>query len=199
MFNKNTQGFTLIELLIVVAIIGILAAIAVPNFLNAQTRAKIARIEADFKAIGTALEMYKLDNGKYISRAHNISWPSRFHPLTTPVSYLSQGRWPDPFAPKGYETPDGDPINYAYESKGWKTDSNPLGQGYGTFAKKFNNSPHQWLHGKESNYEWALISAGPDSDLQADAGARSKPDDIFFLYASSNGVKSAGDIIRFGP
>ena len=59
------QGFTLIELLIVVAIIGILAAIAVPNFLNAQTRAQIARVETDIKALSTALEMYRVDRGSY--------------------------------------------------------------------------------------------------------------------------------------
>ncbi len=193
MTQWRKYGFTLIELLIVVAIIGILAAIAVPNFLNAQTRAKVSRVQADFKAIATALEMYKMDNGLYISRYNNMSWPWRFKPLTTPISYLSKAKWPDPFAPKWAVTPDGDPVNYVYESHGWpEARVNYL-------TKKLNGSPHEWLHGKGDAYEYALVSAGPDFDLQADAGARNGPDDVFVLYEGSNGLKSIGDIIRFGP
>lgn len=191
--GKKQAAFTLIELLIVVAIIGILAAIAVPNFLNAQVRAKVAKVQGDFKAIATAMEMYKLDNGRYISRYNNISWPNRFYPLTTPVSYLSQGRWPDPFAPKGWVTPDGDPVNYVYESHGWP--EAPVAY----FTNKCEGSPHEWLHGKQNSYQWALVSSGPDLDLNADSGAKGYPQDVFFLYDSSNGTTSAGDLIRFGP
>ena len=57
-------GFTLIELLIVVAIIGILAAIAVPNFLNAQVRARAARAKSDIRTLENATMIYVLDNNK---------------------------------------------------------------------------------------------------------------------------------------
>lgn len=59
------KGFTLIELLIVVAIIAILAAIAVPNFLEAQVRSKASRVKADLRSLATAIESYYVDNNSY--------------------------------------------------------------------------------------------------------------------------------------
>ena len=65
MKNRNSKGFTLIELLIVVAIIGIIAAIAIPNLLNAIDRGKQKRTMADIRSIGTAVEQYAIDNNYY--------------------------------------------------------------------------------------------------------------------------------------
>ena len=62
---RNSKGFTLIELLIVVAIIGIIAAIAIPNLLNAIDRGKQKRTMADMRSIGTAVESYAVDNNVY--------------------------------------------------------------------------------------------------------------------------------------
>ncbi|MBM3333640.1 prepilin-type N-terminal cleavage/methylation domain-containing protein, partial [Candidatus Sumerlaeota bacterium] len=59
------KGFTLIELLIVVAIIAILAAIAVPNFLEAQIRAKVVRIKTDFRNLLLAMSAYHVDWNSY--------------------------------------------------------------------------------------------------------------------------------------
>lgn len=61
----NKQGFALIELLIVVAIISILSAIAIPNFLEAQTRAKVAKVKGDHRTISIALESYATDANSY--------------------------------------------------------------------------------------------------------------------------------------
>ncbi len=110
------RAFTLIELLIVVAIIAILAAIAVPNFLEARVRAQVSRIKADERTYATAIEAYAVDWNQYMPLIHigdvdppqppisplqsglELSatfWINRLEsiliPLSTPVSYLSEG------------------------------------------------------------------------------------------------------------
>ena len=63
--RRRQAGFTLIELLIVVAIIGLIAAIAIPNLRNAMNKAKQGRTLADMRTIGSALETYSIDNNLY--------------------------------------------------------------------------------------------------------------------------------------
>jgi general secretion pathway protein G len=65
MRHSSADGFTLIELLIVVAIIGLIAALAMPNLMNAFQRAKQTKTMAEIKAIGDALEKYAVDNNVY--------------------------------------------------------------------------------------------------------------------------------------
>ncbi|HUT25407.1 MAG TPA: prepilin-type N-terminal cleavage/methylation domain-containing protein, partial [Sumerlaeia bacterium] len=96
-------AFTLIELLIVVAIIAILAAIAVPNFLEAQVRSKVSRAHTDMRAVAVALEAYRTDNNRYPSGAYGQSLTgnilsNRLKPLTTPIAYITSIP-ADPFSP----------------------------------------------------------------------------------------------------
>lgn len=61
MKTRNNKGFTLIELLIVVAIIGIVAAIAIPNLLDAMNRARFKATQGDLRSIGEGIESYRVD------------------------------------------------------------------------------------------------------------------------------------------
>jgi len=69
--SKNKKGFTLIELMIVVAIIGILAAIAIPNFIRFQLKSKSSEGKVNLAAIRTAEESYMAEFGNYVASAAN--------------------------------------------------------------------------------------------------------------------------------
>lgn len=72
MEQRKQKGFTLIEIMVVVVILGILAALVVPQVMNRPDQAKVTVAKGDIKAIGAALDMYKLDNFAYPSTQQGL-------------------------------------------------------------------------------------------------------------------------------
>ena len=88
--NKNRGGFTLVEIMIVVAIIALLAAIAVPNFLRARKRSQATRILEDLRMIDSAIDQYAIENNK--AGGDTVSWTDIKNYLKTGSSlYNSSG------------------------------------------------------------------------------------------------------------
>ncbi|MCX7019821.1 MAG: prepilin-type N-terminal cleavage/methylation domain-containing protein [Candidatus Sumerlaeota bacterium] len=205
------RAFTLIELLIVVAIIAILAAIAVPNFLEAQTRSKVSRVKADMRSLATALEAYCSDASIY---PPNDGWGSadsqyrleRFGFLTTPIAYITS--YPrDPFVigdklfgtsirsfqyfnmDYRYRTP---PTPAEFVSWGWTVRAAAGAKDLRACCmKSWGPDAARSMSGAvlgDSGGEWAIY--GLDKVFWGWPG-------INRLYDPTNGTISAGDIVRF--
>ncbi len=189
------RGFTLIELLIVVAIIAILAAIAIPNMLEAHTRAKVSRSKADIRSVVLALEAYRVDSNGYPTY-HYANAPSgykEFHiggkvpswgapdpdwngqnPLTTPVSYIST--FPnDPFA--SHWGGPSEVREYLYVNWPYAVQQCASSGYYAIFREASEKYGAYRIHSRGPDLE------GPDTAVPYDA---------------TNGTRSRGDI-TYGP
>ena len=82
------KGFTLIELMIVVAILGILAAIAIPNFMRFQAKSKQSEAKTNLGAIGTTAEAFRSENDTYVATWANLGWAPQG---TTRYAYYYSG------------------------------------------------------------------------------------------------------------
>ena len=201
--THRTPAFTLIELLIVVAIIAILAAIAVPNFLTAQIRAKTARVQEDFHTFFLAVEAYRVDNGLFsasdVQSSIHSHASNQHHFFTTPISYMSKEMY-DPF--------------YDHSGHVWNCvggDIYTLVWGLYHLEPMVNGGVVPgWLPAADvltraaykSGKQYLTLSVGPGMmDFVVPGRGRVRGHDLpcGVVYDLSNGVLSPGEIVGFGP
>ena len=160
--RSRFKAFTLIELLIVVAIIAILAAIAVPNFLEAQIRSKVSRAKNDIRALATAAEAYYVDHNDYPPNnagavGGTLGAQTRYmEPLSTPIAYISTARYTDPFGNENFLNVGGQSFYFFYRSSFTDFLANIVVEGAFTGANAQAD--------KDAIYSWryTIGSAGPD-------------------------------------
>ena len=192
---NRSAGFTLIELLIVVAIIAVLAAIAAPNFLEAQTRSKVSRVKADHRALGVAIEVYYtdynqyplIDIGDFTPNNHQYQMRRATTALSTPIGYISRAFMIDIFrlgdVPRH-------PSRYYQFATG---DQNSLERSAATTTQ----IDRRIFEGLWPRNVYAIISTGPTH--QDNSYSARYPFSWGLPYDPSNGTVSLGDIFRNGP
>jgi len=188
--SKKNFGFTLIELLIVVAIIAILAAIAIPNFLAAQIRSKVSRVMEEHATITTALESYYVDNTAYPFPDYARSAPMYVpDSITTPIAYIKGNSIFDPFREGRYG-----PGVVVQDYTRYR---------FINLEARHKGDPATWEQTWRYYGFWRLSSAGPDRSAGPFSwgpppGYTAGADLWYFWYPydPTNGIMSEGDIMR---
>ncbi len=179
------RALTLFEFLVVVAVIGVLAAIAIPNILEAQVRSRVVRVQNEQQMIASAVELYRSDNNAYppyyVFPAIIFPRIQRFVPLTTPTEYL-------PTIP--------DDLFNRIDAGGNKVFVYAERQSY--LAAQVDMPLQQNLYdnffgGPVISAAWILRSRGPSGRLLM------PPFDMTKVYDPTNGTISVGNITRWGP